>query len=111
MPDLNRKITLQTLTTTSDGAGGTSGTWSDTKTLWGEVSVKQASRLIVEGAEYVGVSYVITFRWQSFNFTAPVEDYRLKLDLFGTTITLKILTVSNPDTQKMWANLTCIDNG
>ncbi len=108
MSFLRRKLTLQQLTKASDGTGGTSAVWSTIKNIFGEMSVESGKRIFVNGQEYSDSVYTVKVRYQSLNYSVPVENYRLILDAFGINTTLKILTVTNPDMIKMFAVLTCI---
>lgn len=105
------KVSVQQLTTTNDGAGGTSATWSTLKTMFAFIEVNTSGRLFVQGQEYVGTYYTITCRYNSFSYTAPVENYRLVLDPDGINKNLKILTINNPDLLKVYLTITAIDNG
>jgi head-tail adaptor len=105
------KLQVQQISTSPDGAGGTTATWSTLKTMFANVEVNTSGRLFVQGQEYVGTYYTITCRYNSFKFTAPVENYRLVLDPDGVNTTLKILTINNPDLLKVYLTITAIDNG
>ena len=105
------KFTIQQLATASDGAGGSTATWNNLKTIFAEVQVTNSGRLFIQEQEYVGTYYTITCRYNSFKYNAPVEDYRLVLDPDGFNKTLKILTIDDPDILKMYLVLTAIDNG
>lgn len=105
------KISIQQLTPTADGAGGTSAAWTTLKNLFAFVEANSSSRLFIQGQEYTGVSYTITCRYNSFQYTAPVENYRLILDPDGINKNLKILAIYNPDILKIYSTITAIDNG
>ncbi len=105
------KFTIQELASASDGAGGTTATWTSLDTIFAEVQVTNSGRLFIQGQEYVGTYYTLTCRYNSFKYTAPIENYRLVLDPDSLNKTLKILTVDNPDILKMYLVITAIDNG
>ena len=105
------KLNIEQLSTTPDGAGGTSATWSTLKTMFAFVEVNTSGRLFIQGQEYVGTYYTITCRYNSFKYTAPIENYRLVVDPDGVNRSLKILTVNNPDMLKVYLTITAIDNG
>ncbi|MGP8215800.1 MAG: head-tail adaptor protein [Bacteroidia bacterium] len=105
------KVSIQQLTTTNDGAGGTSATWSTLKTMFALIKVNTSGRLFIQGQEYVGTYYTITCRYNSFKYTSPIETYRLVLDPDGVSKNLKILTINNPDLLKVNLTITAIDNG
>jgi head-tail adaptor len=105
------KLNIEQLSTTPDGAGGTSATWSMLKTMFAFVEVNTSGRLFIQGQEYVGTYYTITCRYNSFKYTAPIENYRLVVDPDGVNRSLKILTVNNPDMLKVYLTITAIDNG
>jgi head-tail adaptor len=105
------KLNIEQLSTTPDGAGGTSATWSTLKTMFAFVEVNTSGRLFIQGQEYVGTYYTITCRYNSFQYTAPIENYRLVIDPDGVNKNLKILTVNNPDMLKVYLTITAIDNG
>ena len=104
------KLNVQQLTTTTDGAGGTTATWSTLKSVFAFVEIKNADRLFIQGQEYVGTYYTITCRYNSFQYTAPVENYRLVLDPDGTNTNLKILTTSNPDLLKVYITILAVSS-
>jgi head-tail adaptor len=108
---LRYKINIQQLSTTTDGAGGTTATWSTLKTMFAFIEVNTSGRLFIQGQEYVGTYYTVTCRYNSFKYTSPVESYRLVLDPNGVNKNLKILTINNPDLLKMYLTITAIDNG
>lgn len=105
------KLTVQQLALSADGAGGSTATWSNLKTIFAEVSVTNSGRLFIQGQEYVGTYYTITCRYNSFKYNAPIEDYRLVIDPDGINKPLKILTVDNPDILRLYLVMTAIDNG
>lgn len=104
------KLTVQQISSTLDGAGGTSATWNTLKTLFAFVEVNTSGRLFIQGQEYVGTYYTITCRYNSFQYTGPVESYRLVLDPDGINKNLKILTINNPDLLKVYLNIMAIDS-
>lgn len=105
------KLTVQQLTATPDGTGGTSATWANLKSLFAEVQATGSGRLFVQGQEFVGKLYSLTCRFYSFQYSSPVENYRFILDPSGLNITLKILAVNNTDILKKYLTITCVDNG
>ncbi len=105
------KLNIEQLSTTPDGAGGTSATWSTLKTMFAFVEVNTSGRLFIQGQEYVGTYYTINCRYNSFKYTAPIENYRLVVDPDGVNRSLKILTINNPDLLKVYLTITAIDNG
>jgi head-tail adaptor len=105
------KLNVQQLTAAGDGAGGSTATWNTLTTIFAEVQVTNSGRLFIQGQEYVGTYYAITCRYNSFQYTAPIENYRLVLDPDGMNKPLKILTVSNTDLLKIYLSITAIDNG
>ena len=107
--NLRYKIQVQQLNTAPDGAGGTTGTWSTMKTVFASVEVLSSGRLFEQEQEFVATYYTITCRYKSFQYTSPVENYRLVLDPDGVNKTLKILTINNPDVLKMYLIITAID--
>ena len=108
---LRYKINVQQLSSTTDGAGGTSASWNTLKTLFAFIEVNTSGRLFLQGQEYVGTYYTITCRYKSFQFTQPVENYRLVMDPDGINKNLKILTINNPDMLKVYLAIMAIDNG
>ncbi len=105
------KLTVEQLTATPDGTGGTTSSWSVMKTLFADVQATGSGRLFVQGQEYVGSVYSVTCRYYSFQYTPPVENYRFILDPDGLNITLKILAINNTDNLKKYLTITCADNG
>lgn len=112
MPNFNRKITLYTLTTASDGAGGTTASWDAGVVKWAEIIVTNNGKLFIQGQEYNETIYTIQLNGQSFNYTPPVENYKIEINAFGKTRKLKIISASQPDLLNFLVVLTCIeDNG
>lgn len=84
---LNKQVTLQTESRSSDSAGGATVTWGDTATVWAAIDPKSALERFEAEQLNAKVSHVITIRYRSgvtsamrvkygsrtFNILAPVN--------------------------------------
>ncbi len=62
---LNRRVQIQSQTTSQDAAGQPLATWSTVYTCWASIDVQQ-SQLIYSTAEFISkVTHRITMRWTS----------------------------------------------
>lgn len=59
---LSRKLTLEALTRTGDGAGGFTGNWVPLGTHWGSVDLGRGRLELGEGGARTRASYKITIR-------------------------------------------------
>jgi SPP1 family predicted phage head-tail adaptor len=65
LPRLNRRIEIQTQTTTPDDFGAPQQTWTTAYTCWANIDI-QASQLIYSIAEFISkVAHRIECRWTS----------------------------------------------
>jgi len=63
--ELNKRITLQAQTKTSDGMGGFAVTWTDMATLWAAIWPVSANEIIQAQAPAMVVSHRIRIRYRN----------------------------------------------
>jgi SPP1 family predicted phage head-tail adaptor len=89
---LNKRVTFQRFTTTSDGAGGSIRTWADFATVWGQFSPERARERIQQGR--IASAQAGVLRIRSSNVTRQIDDtFRVLVD----GVTMNIRSVINPD--------------
>ena len=59
---LNRKLTLETMIRTDDGAGGFIESWQDLGTLWGDVSSRKGRYVTGQGGAMSQMAFQIVLR-------------------------------------------------
>lgn len=105
------KITWQTLTSTPDGAAGTTAIWNDGTVIWADsVDVYQDGKLFIQGQEYNGTYYKVKINPLNVKYTPPVENYRIILNAFPNNRTLKIISAAQPDLMSFSQVFTCIES-
>ena len=60
---LKLRLTIQSVTSTGDGMGGTVGTWSDDRTVWGAVWPLRGQELIVAQQQQSEITHQISIRY------------------------------------------------
>jgi SPP1 family predicted phage head-tail adaptor len=101
-PNLNRRIAIQTQTTSQDAAGQPQQTWTTAYSCWAEIDVQQ-SQLIYETAEFVSKTvHRITIRWTKSQVFAP--DMRIVFVEPYTSVshTYNIEAILNPKQGNVW---------
>lgn len=63
--DLDRRITLQSFETVSDGAGGSTTTWVDLATVWASVQQQSGREYFALGTTQTEVKRVFRLRWRN----------------------------------------------
>lgn len=92
---LNRRIDIQSQTTSQDSFGQPSQTWSSVYKCWASIEV-QNSQLIYATAEFVEKTTIrITFRWTSSVVILPNMRIRYKEPTTGVQHTYEIETLVN----------------
>ncbi len=97
MPNYSRKITVYTGTTAPNGSGGNTIAWDGGTVKWADIEITQNGKLFAQGQEYNGTYYTIQLNAMSLRYTPPVENYKIEVDAFGVTRTLKIVSAEQPD--------------
>lgn len=95
---LNKRVTLQTLSTTGDGGGGSVETWADTATVWASVEPLRGSERFEAQQTASRLSHKVTIRHR-----AVTPQQRVK---FGTRY-FKIEAVINPKERGELLELLC----
>lgn len=62
--ELNRRLTIQSRSTTQDTVGGQSTTWATIATVWANIEALTARELMAAQAVQSSVSHQITIRYQ-----------------------------------------------
>ena len=106
----SRKITFYQNIPASDGSGGFTDSWLPGAVIWADIEVANNARIVIQGQEQYTTVYMIHVRAQSFNYIAPVTNYRIDINAFGITRTLKIINTSNPDLLSYDRVLQCIES-
>lgn len=96
---LNKRITWQSPTNTSDGAGGFTVTWTDVCTTWGALWPTSASEQIKSEKPIMEISHRIRIRYRS-GFQAS---YRAK---FGDRY-FDIKSIINVQEHGEWLDILC----
>lgn len=89
---LNKRATFQAFTTVSDGAGGTTKTWTDYQTVWSQFSPERAREKIQQGRISSASAGALRVR-SSPEMRAVDATYRVLLD----GVTFNVRGVANPD--------------
>lgn len=98
-----QRITIQTLSQTTDNTGGSTTVWTDFATLWSKITPKHGNeQLISQRVDAVDI-YDITIRY----FPGVVEKQRV---LYAGKI-FQIKSVINIDELSEFMSLLCIDTG
>ena len=109
MPNYSRKITLYTGTPSSDGSGGAVMAWDGGSIKWGDIEITQDGKLFAQGQEYNGTYYTVQLNAMSFRYVPPVENYKIVVNAFGKTRTLKIVSCEQPDLLSYNVVIKCIE--
>lgn len=89
---LNKRATFQRFTSVSDGAGGTTKTWTDFAEVWAQFSPERAREKIQQGR--IADNQAGALRVRSSTATRQIDaTYRVTLD----GVTYNIRSVINPD--------------
>jgi len=79
---LDQRITLQRYTTTADGGGGVTRTWSDLATVWAGVMAKSGRESLEEGRINATFAVVFTIRNRDVRETDRIiwqgENYNIR---------------------------------
>jgi SPP1 family predicted phage head-tail adaptor len=101
-PNLNRRITIQSQTTTQDSYGQEQQTWSPVYECWAEIDIVQ-SQLIWSTAEFISkTTHRITIRW------TPTPDIQPNMQIVfvepytNVSHTYEIQTIVNPKQGNFW---------
>lgn len=91
---LNRRIQIQSQSTSQDGFGQPQTTWTTVLCTWASIDI-QGSQLLYSTAEFMSkVAYRITLRWQP-NVAIAANQRVVYIDAMGTTHTYEIQAVLN----------------
>jgi len=110
MANFNRKVTIYTNTPTPNGSGGFKANWDAGVVKWADIDVVMDKSLFVDGQEFNTGYYVLQLNGLSFDYTAPVENYKIVVNAFGINRTLKIVSARQPDLLSYIVVLQCIES-
>lgn len=83
---LNRRITLQSRSTSQDASGGQLLTWTDVATVWANVDPLSGRELLAAQAVQSAVSHQITIRYQ-VQFADPLVMAKMRARLVKDGVT------------------------
>jgi SPP1 family predicted phage head-tail adaptor len=108
-PNLNRRISIQSQTTTQDAFGQEQQTWTTVYSCWAEIDVQQ-SQLIYNTAEFVSkVTHRIAIRWTSSQTFAPNMRIQFVESYTNVTHTYNIEAILNPKQANFWLTFLCYE--
>lgn len=99
---LNRRITIQTPSTTQDEFGQPTDTWADLITTWASVRVATSKEVYAASGFTAQVSHAITIRYPAVKIRSA---YRVLYE--GRVFLIQVL--SDPDEGKRQLNLLCYE--
>ncbi|MGF7180390.1 phage head closure protein [Tunturiibacter psychrotolerans] len=106
---LNRRIQIQTQTTTQDALGQQLQTWSTAYSCWASIDI-QASQLLYSTAEFISkVTYRITLRWTSSVIFAASQRIVYTEPTTGVVHTYEIQAVLNDKAGNRQVILMCYE--
>jgi SPP1 family predicted phage head-tail adaptor len=106
---LNRRIAIQTQTTTQDAVGQQLQTWSTTYSCWASIDI-QASQLLYSTAEFVSkVTYRITMRWTSSVIIEASQRIVYSEPTTGVVHTYEVQAVLNDKAGNRMLTLMCYE--
>ena len=100
---LNKRITLQSKTTTRDAMGGMVETWTDVATIWAAVWPTSAKTKIQAESTTMIATHRIRIRYR----TSIDSTYRVKFK----TRYFSIDSITNPNEHNEWLDLICREVG
>lgn len=104
-PNLNRRVQIQTQTTTQDSAGQPRATWTTQYTCWAAIDIQQ-SQLLYSTAEFIEhVAYRITIRWTKSFVVQPNMRLIYTEPSTGIVHTYNVEAVINPQAGNVWVTV------
>jgi SPP1 family predicted phage head-tail adaptor len=95
LPKLNRRIHIQTQSTTQDAAGGLVPVWSTVYTCWASIDIQESQRVYSTAEFMSSVANRITLRWTSSVIISANQRVVYKEPTTGVVHTYEIKTVTN----------------
>jgi len=99
--DLRHRITIQTRTATTDGAGGSTYAWATHVTAWASVMPIGARESMMHGGLGGSITHRIRMRYQAGILPSMRVSHRSRI--------LKIEGVRNVDEENRWLELDCVE--
>lgn len=96
---LNRRVTIEQVTSTRDEVGGQVETWSTLVTVWAEVRQKSASERFYRQQVAAQATHTITIRWRA--------DITTKHRVVYNGRRFVIRGVTDVDDGRQWMDLAC----
>lgn len=101
-PNLNRRIAIQSQTTSQDSFGQEQQTWNTVYECWASLDI-QASQLLYSTEEFVSkATHRITIRWTKSQTFAPNMRIVYVDAATGVTHTYNIEAIINPQQTNFW---------
>lgn len=105
IPNLNRRIQIQSQSTSQDSFGQPQQTWTTVYTCWANIDVQQ-SQLIYSTAEFVAkTTHRITIRWTHSVVFEPNMRIVFTEPYTGVVHTYNIEGILNPQQSNFWLTL------
>ncbi len=106
--ELNERITFFTGTRTATNTGGATIVWNSGVQIWAAVDIVNYGKLFVDGKEYNGTYYIVSVRTQDFNYSPPIEKYKIDWNDFNVTRHFKIISAKN-ERKQTFTVFNCIE--
>jgi SPP1 family predicted phage head-tail adaptor len=108
-PNLNRRIAIQSQTTSQDATGQEQQTWNTAYSCWAEIDIQQ-SQLIYSTAEFMSkVTHRITVRWTPTPVFQPNMQIVFTEPYTNVTHTYTIEAILNPKQANFWLTFLCYE--
>jgi SPP1 family predicted phage head-tail adaptor len=105
---LNRRISIQSQSTSQDSFGQPLTTWGTVLQTWASIDI-QGSQLLYATAEFISkVAYRMTIRWTP-NVVISADQRVVYIDSLGTTHTYEIEAVLNDQAANRQITLMCYE--
>lgn len=98
---LNRKVTIQTPSTTQDDYGQPTQLWTDVLTTWAAIRAATSKEVYAASSFVSQVSHIVTIRWRPGIQAKQRIIYRDRI--------FEIQALSDPDERRISLNLLCIE--
>ena len=90
---LNKRITIRTLTQSTDGTGFTTNDSTADSSVWAYVKPISGKRNLEEGRQFNSTAYEITCRYDAVSDVSNIGDYQI---IYGSD-TLTVHSFTNPE--------------
>lgn len=105
--DLDREVTFQAITLTSDGAGGNTESFADVATVWGSIKATGTNKdSYQQGVEINKISYLLFIRCEDFT---PQISMQVKYTIDGVVNTMQIGGINEVNDERKFYKITLIN--